>query len=89
MGEAPLPPEDRARFAAYLRMTFRRYDSIHLHHRQGTLPDDAWEAYWSSFRRILRSPQVREFWKRSGEDYTPDFRELVASELERIGRTNR
>jgi hypothetical protein len=84
LGEAALPLEDRARFAAYLRMTFRRYDSIYLHHRQATLPPEAWEAYWSSFRRILRSPNVRDFWDRSQEDYTSDFRSLVSQEVRRI-----
>jgi hypothetical protein len=81
LGSGPLAHEDRARFAAYLRMTFRRYDSIFLHYRQGTLPLEAWEAYLSSFRRVLRSPNVRDFWQRSADDYTPAFRELVAREI--------
>jgi len=83
-GSDPLEREDRARFAAYLRMTFRRYDSIYLHYRQGTLPLEAWEAYWNSFRRNLRGPHVRDFWERSKEDYTSEFRGLVSDEIRRI-----
>ena len=84
LGKEPLPLEDRARFTAYLRMTFRRYDSIFLHHCQSTLPPEAWGAYWNSFRRILRSPNVRDYWERGQEDDTPEFRSLVSHEIHRI-----
>ncbi len=84
LGSEPLPPEDLARFTAYLRMSFRRYDSIFLHYRQGTLPTDAWQAYWNSFRRILQSTNVQRYWERRKEDYTPDFQQLVSEEVTRI-----
>ena len=84
LGSEPLPREDRARFRAYLRMTFRRYDSIFLHHRHATLPPEAWGPYWNAFRRTLQSPNVRDFWERSQEDYTPSFRSLVSEEVGRI-----
>lgn len=83
-GMDPLPREDRPRFTAYLRMTFRRYDSIFLHHRHATLPPEAWEPHWNSFRRILRSPNVRDFWEYSQNDYTADFRDLVSHEIREI-----
>ncbi len=84
LGNESLSPEDRPRFEAYLRMSFRRYDSIFLHYRQGTLPTDAWQAYWNSFRRILVSTNVQRFWERRQEDYTPDFQLLVTEEVTRI-----
>ncbi len=84
LGNERLPPEDLARFTAYLRMSFRRYDSIFLHYRQGTLPTDAWRAYWNSFRRILQSTNVQRYWERRKEDYTPDFQQLVSEEVTRI-----
>ena len=79
-----LDRDTRPRFVAYLRMTFRRYDSVFLHYRQGTLPPEAWDAYWNSFRKILRSPNVRDFWVLSKDDYMPDFRDLVSQEINRI-----
>ena len=84
LGNDTLDRDTRTRFVAYLRMTFRRYDSVFLHYRQGILPPEAWEAYWNSFRKILRSPNVRDFWVRSKDDYMPDFRDLVSQEINRI-----
>ena len=81
LGDFPLDGDARARFIAYLRMTFRRYDSIFLHYRQGTLPPEAWEAYWNSFRKILRKNNVREFWERNMDDYMPEFCDLVNREI--------
>ena len=83
LGGDSLGREDRTRFVAYLRMTFRRYDSIFLHSQQGTLPPEAWEAYWNSFRKMLRSRNVLDFWEKNKNDYMRGFRDLVSKEISR------
>ncbi len=80
-GQERLSEDDFARFNSYLRMTVRRYDSIFLHYRQATLPDEAWQAYWHSFKGFLASPGVLKWWERNSHDYTEAFQELVTREI--------
>ncbi len=76
-----LNAEEFQKFDAYMRMTFRRYDTIHFHHQQGTLTEDVWNGYWNSLNKILPNPIVQRCWKRHSDEYTKAFRVLVTREL--------
>ena len=81
VGSERLSEDELARFHAFLVIAFRRFDSIFLHYRQGTLPEDAWQAYWHSYQEILANPGVQTWWKRNSRNYTEALRERVAREI--------
>jgi hypothetical protein len=88
-GQERLSEDDYARFDSYIRMTFRRYDSVLFHHRQGTLIDEAWVAYWNSFKKALASPGVQTAWRRHSDENTASFQAIVEQEIEALRRDSR
>jgi hypothetical protein len=84
----PLSEDDFARYQAYLRILFRRHDSIFINYREGALSEEAWLGYWHALRENLRNPGAQKWWQRHSEGYTRSFREAVDREIKSINASS-
>ena len=75
---------ERTHFTSMISTLFITMDSTYWDHRMGFLPDEIWERELEMLRNWLVLPGVRDHLP--GQVLSQPFADLVAAELEAIGR---
>ena len=57
--------------------SFFLMDNNHFQYQSGFLPESTWRAYESELDRFLDSDLVQFVWEQRGQNYRPEFRQLV------------
>ena len=76
-----LSEPERHRFHLFAMSFFRRFESIHQHHREGLLPTSDWAGLRDSVLEGVARPGLLAWWESNSFRFNPYFREFFADSL--------
>ena len=66
------------RFVSLASTLIRRFELLYLDHREGSLPDQIWEAQETNIRTWMTKPGAQMWFQSFGGHVHPEFRRLVS-----------
>ncbi len=77
-GKPPASPAETERARMLLRATIRGFENYAYQYRQGLFDEGEWEGMKGGIRATMNPPFVRAFWREVGDQFSPEFRVLMA-----------
>jgi hypothetical protein len=85
-----LTPEERGRFSAILINLSQIFESLHLHHREGRVDPELWDAFENRLRDVFATPGAQCWWAHRRHWHTQRFQahvdRAIAKSHETAGR---
>lgn len=85
-GLEALTPAERMQIMAFLMMAERTWEAMFVHHQDGMIDDELWQAHSLQARASLNdNPAIHEFWASRREFFMPDYRAFRDAQIESKG----
>jgi hypothetical protein len=74
---AALDPIDKVRFSLVAESVFHRWETLHLHYRDGRMSRELYEPQRSNMRQFLGYPGLQAVWDLRQHNHSSGFRSMV------------